>query len=114
MARNVVPKRSGSVIGVLWRYSTSGLSISSAAQTRPPAIDPVARWISVAMAQAASAIDAIEMAMAEKPVRYSQSIWIGRAFRRCGSGSQTAPTCCQPGMRLSKMRRATTRCARAS
>ena len=29
------------------------------------------------------------------------------ALSRCGSGSQTAPICCQPGVMLSMMRRAT-------
>src|SRR5688572_4244466 len=96
-ARKVVPNNRGSVIGVLCRYSTSGLSISSDAATPPPIHDPVARAISRAIAHDASAIDATAIAIAEKPVRYSQSDWTGIALSRWGSGSHTAPTCCQPG-----------------
>src|SRR6266851_257136 len=51
MAKKVVPKSSGSVIGVLWRYSTSGFNMSSAEAVTPPTTDPVARQISVAIAQ---------------------------------------------------------------
>ena len=51
---------------------------------------------------------------ADAPERYQPSTCTGSMFRTCGSGSQTAPICCQPGVRLSRMRRATTRCARAS
>ena len=40
------------------------MSISSAAATAPPTSDPVARWISRAIAHAATAIDAIEIAIA--------------------------------------------------
>ena len=52
--------------------------------------------------------------MADAPVRYIQSICTGSALSTCGSGSHTAPICSQLGVRLSKMRRATTRCALAS
>ncbi len=58
--------------------------------------------------------ETIEIAIADAPVRYIQSIWTGSALSRCGSGSHTAPICSQPGVRLSKIRRATTRCALAS
>ena len=64
-----MPNKSGSLIGVLCRYSTSGLSMSSADAARPPSTEPVARWISRAMAQHASIIDATEMATPDKPVR---------------------------------------------
>jgi hypothetical protein len=66
------------------------------------------------IAQEASAVLNTEIAIADAPLRYIESNWTGSMLRRCGSGSQTAPTCCHPGVRLSMMRRATTRCARAS
>ena len=113
-ASSVVPKSSGSVIGVLCRYSTFGLIISSAAVTAAAVIDPVCRRITAARAPAPIAIEAIEIAIADAPLRYQASICTGSMFRTWGSGSQTAPICCHPGIRLSKMRRATTTWARAS
>ncbi len=51
---------------------------------------------------------------ADAPLRYHASTCTGSMLSTCGSGSHTAPICCQPGIRLSRIRRATTRCARAS
>ena len=76
--------------------------------------EPVIVLINCARLAAVIAKQTIEMAIADAPVRYIQSIWTGSALRTWGSGSQTAPICSQLGVRLSKIRRATTRCALAS
>ena len=68
-ASSVVPKSSGSVIGVLCRYTTFGLIISSAGVTTAPVIDPVWRRITAARAPAPIAIEAIEIAIADAPLR---------------------------------------------
>ena len=66
------------------------------------------------MAPTATANAAIEIATADAPDWYQASTCTGRRLSRWGSGSQTAPICCQPGVMLSMMRRATIRCPRAS
>jgi hypothetical protein len=109
-----VANNNGSVIGVLCRYRTFGFSSSSAGPAIAPLIDPVPRRMIAAIAHDVTAVLTIEMAIADAPLRYSESICTGSMLSRCGSGSHTAPTCCQPGVRLSMMRRATTRWARAS
>jgi hypothetical protein len=74
----------------------------------------VARRIHHQIVVAVSEKLAIDIATADRPVRYNQSICTGSMFSRWGSGSQTAPICHQPGRSESKMRRATTRCPFAS
>src|SRR5688500_1191321 len=105
---------SGSVIGVLCRYRTFGLSAKSVAARIAPVREPEIFLTIAAMHATVIANDATEIAIANAPVRYIQSICIGSAFSTCGSGSHTAPICSQLGVRLSKMRRATTRWALAS
>ena len=84
----------------------SGFSAKTAAATTAAAREPVsAQTIHGDRCRSASANDAIEIATADAPVRYSQSICTGSRFNRCGSGSQTAPICCQPGVMLSRTRR---------
>ena len=41
--------------------------------------------------------ETIEIAIADAPVRYIQSICTGSMLSRCGSGSHTAPICSQLG-----------------
>ena len=68
-----MPKSSGSVIGVLWRYSTFGLMRRSAAPAIAAAIDPVLRMTNEAIAHAATLMDATDIAIADAPVRYHAS-----------------------------------------
>ncbi len=91
-----------------------GLLIISAAPASAAVADPVVRSNSAASDPQATAIESTEMATADAPLRYHASTCTGSALSTCGSGSHTAPICCQPGVRLSRMRRATTICARAS
>jgi hypothetical protein len=91
-----------------------GFKTRRAAAAIAPLVDRVDRRIADASAHAVTAVLRTERTTADAPVRYKASIWTGSRFNRCGSGSQTAPICCQPGVRLSMTRRATTRCARAS
>ena len=87
----------------------------SATAAVAPLRDPVVRRISDASAQAATAgaHDRDRDRRRRRSGRARPSA-PGACSSRCGSGSQTAPTCCQPGVRLSMIRRATTRWARAS
>ena len=105
---------SGSVIGVACRYSTFGLKAKTAAPLRAARGDPVSAAIIHAMAAVAIANDTTEIATADAPLRYSASTCTGSRLSRCGKGSHTAPICCQPGVRLSITRRATTRWPRES
>ncbi len=79
-----------------------------------PASEPVAAVTRRASVTLVNTKHAIESRMADAPVRYQASTCEGSALSRCGRGSQTAPIWRQPGVRLSKMRRATTRCPLAS
>ncbi len=101
-------------MGVLCRYSTFGFNTARATAVAAPLRDAVVCRISQAIAHAATPVLATEITTADAPVRYRTSSCAGSMFKRCGKGSQTAPTCCHPGVRLSRIRRATTRCARAS
>ena len=88
---------SGSVIGVLCRYSTFGLNAKSVAARIAPVREPVTARTMAEMHATVIANEAIEIAIADAPVRYSQSICTGSALSRCGNGSHTAPICSQLG-----------------
>ena len=104
MASSVRPNSSGSVIGVLCRYRTLGFSIISAAPVTAAVTEPVTRSSRRGErsggqrhrrdrdrdARCAGAIPGVQLT--------------GSMLSTCGSGSQTAPICCQPGVRLSRMR----------
>src|ERR1035438_7176699 len=104
-SRSAQASASGSVIGMLCRYKRLGFSVHTSRPAHAAAAPNRRRRAWNRNSPPQTKPSAATMAP-PAPLRHSASTSTNGSMSRCGSGSQTVPSCSYPGVRRSRMRRA--------